>query len=138
MKQLNQQFNIFSSLVARHWASQPFLLHKETSRKFCIIYQYFFHLTRYPRGFIKGQAPGKLSSYECDFARLPNISKIFFKNWITIQGTIKNSYKLQSCPFLMSLLNCKPGVSISTDDWRNVSATLLREVSHLFLQKRSN
>ena len=30
------------------------------------------------RGFIKGQAPGKLTGCECNFAQLPNISKNFF------------------------------------------------------------
>ena len=48
------------------------------------------------RGFIKGRAPGKLTGCEHDFARLLYISKNFF----LIQGTIKNSFKLQSCPFL--------------------------------------
>ena len=51
---------------------------------------------RMPRGFIKGRAPGKLTGCEHDFARLLYISKNFF----LIQGTIKNSFKLQSCPFL--------------------------------------
>ena len=48
------------------------------------------------RGFIKGRAPGKLTSCEHDFPRLLYISK----NVFLIQGTIKNSFKLQSCPFL--------------------------------------
>ena len=48
------------------------------------------------RGFIKGWAPGKLTGCEHDFARLLYISKNFF----LIQGAIKNSFKLQSCPFL--------------------------------------
>ena len=52
--------------------------------------------TVYLRGFIKGRAPGKLTGCEHDFARLLYISKNFF----LIQGTIKNSFKLQSCPFL--------------------------------------
>ena len=39
------------------------------------------------RGFIKGRAPGKLTSCEHDFARLLYISKNFF----LIQGMIKNS-----------------------------------------------
>ena len=30
------------------------------------------------------------------------------------------------------------GVSISTDDWRNASATLLREVGYFFLRRRSS
>ena len=30
------------------------------------------------QGFIKGQAPGKLTGCECDFAQLLNISKNFF------------------------------------------------------------
>ena len=48
------------------------------------------------RGFIKGRAPGKLTGCEHDFARLLYISKNFF----LIQGAIKNSFKLQSCPFV--------------------------------------
>ena len=48
------------------------------------------------RGFIKGRAPGKLTGCEHDFARLLYISKNFF----LIPGAIKNSFKLQSCPFL--------------------------------------
>ena len=48
------------------------------------------------RGFIKGRAPGKLTGCEHDFAWLLYISKNFF----LIQGTINNSFKLQSCPFL--------------------------------------
>ena len=48
------------------------------------------------RGFIKGRAPGKLTGCEHNFARLLYISKNFF----LIQGMIKNSFKLQSCPFL--------------------------------------
>ena len=43
------------------------------------------------RGFIKGRAPGKLTGCEHDFARLLYISKNFF----LLQGTIKNSFKLQ-------------------------------------------
>ena len=43
------------------------------------------------RGFIKGRAPGKLTGCEHDFARLLYSSKNFF----LIQGTIKNSFKLQ-------------------------------------------
>ena len=41
------------------------------------------------------RAPGKLTGCEHDFGRLLYISKNFF----LIQGTIKNSFKLQSCPF---------------------------------------
>ena len=48
------------------------------------------------KGFIKGRAPGKLIGCEHDFAQLLHISKNFF----LIQGKIKNSFKLQSCPFL--------------------------------------
>ena len=47
-------------------------------------------------GFIKGRAPGKVTGCEHDFARLLYISK----NFSLIRGTIKNSFKLQSCPFL--------------------------------------
>ena len=43
------------------------------------------------RGFIKGWAPGKLTGCEHDFAWLLYISKNFF----LLQGTIKNSFKLQ-------------------------------------------
>ena len=46
--------------------------------------------TKKIRGFIKGRAPGKLTGCEHDFARLLYISKNFL-----IQGTIKNSFKLQ-------------------------------------------
>ena len=53
-------------------------------------------ITKMFRGFFKGRALGKLTSCEHDFARLLYISKNFF----LIQGTIKNSFKLQSCPFL--------------------------------------
>ena len=45
----------------------------------------------YNRGFIKGRAPGKLTGCEYDFAWLLYISKNFF----LLQGTIKNSFKLQ-------------------------------------------
>ena len=45
----------------------------------------------YHRGFIKGRAPGKLTGCEYDFAWLLYISKNFF----LLQGTIKNSFKLQ-------------------------------------------
>ena len=48
------------------------------------------------RGFIKGRAPGKLTGCEHNFARL----RYILKNFFLIQGTIKNSFKLQSCPFL--------------------------------------
>ena len=47
--------------------------------------------TKKIRGFIKGRAPGKLTGCEHDFARLLYSSKNFF----LIQGTIKNSFKLQ-------------------------------------------
>ena len=53
-------------------------------------------MTHLLMGFIKGRAPGKVTGCEHDFARLLYISKNFF----LIQGTIKNSFKLQSCPFL--------------------------------------
>ena len=55
-----------------------------------------FEPLTFARGFIKRRAPGKLTGCEHDFARLLYISKNFF----LIQGTIKNSFKLQSCPFL--------------------------------------
>ena len=48
------------------------------------------------RGFIKGRSLDKLTGCEHDFARLLYISNNFF----LIQGAIKNSFKLQSCPFL--------------------------------------
>ena len=55
-----------------------------------VIYHYAF------RGFTKGRATGKLAGCEHDFARLLYISKNFF----LMQGTIINSFKLQSCPIL--------------------------------------
>ena len=52
------------------------------------------------RGFIKGRAPGKLTGWEHDFARLLYISKNFF----LLQGTIKNSLSYNLALFLISLI----------------------------------
>ena len=70
-------------------------LHKSSDRGFFAERQTQNHEMQ-SRGFIKGRAPGKLTGCEHDFARLLYISKNFF----LIQGTINNSFKLQSCPFL--------------------------------------
>ena len=56
----------------------------------------FVFTKSWSRGFIKGRATGKLTGCEHDFAQLLYISKNFF----LIQGTIINSFKLQSCPIL--------------------------------------
>ena len=50
----------------------------------------------------------------------------------------KASPSIKFYNIIIIIINYYSGVSISTDDQRNVSATLLVEVGYFFLERRSN